>query len=64
MQNSSTSLGLIAGGIDWKRGDNVVTLTDEFPNRLYLPALVERHGVEFQDFDGSGFTIRSTNERA
>lgn len=49
MQNSSTSLGLIAGGIDWKRGDNVVTLTDEFPNCLYLPALVERYGVEFRE---------------
>jgi cysteine desulfurase/selenocysteine lyase len=49
IQNSSTSMGLIAGGIDWKRGDNVVTLADEFPNCLYLPALVERHGVEFRE---------------
>jgi cysteine desulfurase/selenocysteine lyase len=47
--NSSTSMGLIAGGIDWQRGDNVVTLADEFPNCLYLPALVERHSVEFRE---------------
>jgi len=47
--NSSAAMGLIAGGIDWKRGDKVVTLADEFPNCLYLPALVERYGVEFRE---------------
>ena len=47
--NSSAALGLVAAGIDWKRGDNVVTLADEFPNCLYLPALVDRHGVEFRE---------------
>ena len=47
--NSSFAIGLMAGGLDWKRGDNVVTLADEFPNCLYLPALVERHGVEFRE---------------
>jgi selenocysteine lyase/cysteine desulfurase len=47
--NSSFALGLMAGGLDWKRGDNVVTLADEFPNCLYLPALVQRHGVEFRE---------------
>ena len=47
--NSASALGLIAAGIDWKHGDNVVTLADEFPNCLYLPALVERHGVEFRE---------------
>ncbi len=49
IQNSSTALGLIAGGIDWREGDNVVTLSDEFPNCLYLPALVERHRVKFRE---------------
>jgi prolyl-tRNA synthetase len=47
--NSSYALGLVAAGVDWQRGDNVVTLADEFPNCLYLPALVERHGVEFRE---------------
>jgi len=47
--NSSTALGLLAAGIEWKRGDNVITLADEFPNCLYLPALVDRHGVEFRE---------------
>jgi cysteine desulfurase/selenocysteine lyase len=47
--NSSAALGLVAAGIEWRRGDNVVTLADEFPNCLYLPALVDRHGVEFRE---------------
>ncbi len=47
--NSATALGLIAGGIDWKPGDNVVTLADEFPNQLYIPALIEHRGVEFRE---------------
>jgi cysteine desulfurase/selenocysteine lyase len=46
--NAAQALGIVAGGLDWRPGDNVVTLTDEFPNYLYLPALVDRHGVEFR----------------
>ncbi len=46
---ASASLGLVVGGIDWHPGDNVVTLGDEFPNYLYLPALVERYGVELRE---------------
>jgi cysteine desulfurase/selenocysteine lyase len=57
--NAATALSLIAGGIDWKPGDNLVTLADEFPSQLYLPALVERYGVEFREVpwgsDGSKF---------
>jgi selenocysteine lyase/cysteine desulfurase len=49
IQNSSIAMGLLAGGLDWRDGDNVVTLADEFPNCLYLPALVERHGVQFRE---------------
>src|SRR5262245_48787861 len=47
--NSSAALGLMAAGIDWKPGDNVITLTDEFPNCLYLPALVDRYSVESRE---------------
>jgi selenocysteine lyase/cysteine desulfurase len=49
LTNSASALGLLAGGIDWKPGENVVTLAEEFPNCLYLPALVGRHGVEFRE---------------
>jgi selenocysteine lyase/cysteine desulfurase len=47
--NAAGALGIVAGGLEWKHGDNVVTLADEFPNYLYLPALVERYGVEFRE---------------
>ena len=49
LTNSAAALGLLAGGIDWQPGDNVVTLADEFPNCLYLPAVIERHGVQFRE---------------
>jgi cysteine desulfurase / selenocysteine lyase len=46
---ASASLGIVVGGIEWRQGDNVVTLAGEFPNYLYLPALVDRYGVEFRE---------------
>ena len=49
LTNAASALSLLAGGLDWEPGDNVVTLAGEFPNCLYLPALVERHGVEFRE---------------
>lgn len=47
--HASAGLGVVTGGIQWKPGDNVVTLTDEFPNYLYLSSLGERYGVEFRE---------------
>ncbi len=46
--NAASGLAMVAGGLDWKPGDNLVTLAGEFPNYLYLPALVERYGVELR----------------
>src|ERR1051325_3606697 len=40
--NSAAALGLFAGVIEWKARHNVVPLTGEFPNRLYLEMLLER----------------------
>lgn len=47
--NSASALGLLAGGIRWEPGDNVVTLAEEFPNCLYLSALVASRGVELRE---------------
>src|SRR5712692_10393543 len=47
--NSSGALGMVVGGMEWRRGDNIVTLADEFPSFLYLGALVERAGVEIRE---------------
>jgi selenocysteine lyase/cysteine desulfurase len=46
--NAAAALGIVAAGLEWHAGDNAVTLADEFPNYLYLPALIERHGVELR----------------
>lgn len=45
--NSSTALSLLIGGLDWRQGDRVVTLADEFPNNLYYPSLLSNRNVEF-----------------
>lgn len=47
--NASTALSLLLGGIEWKPGDRIVTLQDEFPNQYYYPSRLRRHGVEFVD---------------
>ncbi len=45
----SAGIGLswILNGIDWRPGDRIVGLEDEFPNNIYGPLMLERQGVEF-----------------
>lgn len=43
--NASTALGLLLAGLDWRPGDEVLTLEHEFPNNLYAPGLLQRSGV-------------------
>ena len=45
--NAATGLSLLMSGIDWKPGDQVITLENEFPNNLYWPSLLKSQGVEF-----------------
>jgi selenocysteine lyase/cysteine desulfurase len=33
--NTTAGIGLVAEGLDWRSGDNVVTLADEFPSNAY-----------------------------
>lgn len=35
--NAASALSLLLSGMDWRLGDRVVTLEDEFPNNLYAP---------------------------
>ncbi len=44
---SCAGLSLLMGGIDWKAGDQVVTLQDEFPNHYYYPSFLAARQVEF-----------------
>ncbi len=47
IQNASSGLSLLLGGLEWKPGDQVVTLEHEFPNHYYFPQLLRYRQVEF-----------------
>lgn len=44
--NTTAGINLVAEGLDWRSGDNVVTLTDEFPSNLYPWMHLADRGVE------------------
>ena len=46
---SSAALGTVMNGLEWREGDNIVTLSDEFPNQLYLPNVREVPWERFYD---------------
>ena len=49
MKNTTQGLIIAANGIDWRRGDNVVTTAVEFPANVYpWWNLKERYGVEMR----------------
>ncbi len=45
ISNTGSALSWLLTGIDWKPGDHVLTLSDEFPNNLYFGGALERKGV-------------------
>ncbi len=45
--NTATALGWLIQGIDWKPGDRVVALEEEFPNNTYFGHALARRGIEF-----------------
>jgi selenocysteine lyase/cysteine desulfurase len=44
--NAASALSLFLGGIDWRAGDRILTLHDEFPNQYYCAASYADRGVE------------------
>lgn len=44
--NTTAGINLVAEGFDWRPGDNVVTLADEFPSNLYPWMNLADRGVE------------------
>lgn len=51
VKNTSEALSMVAGGIDWRFGDNVVSSNEEFPSNR-IPWEAQRiHGVEFREVD-------------
>lgn len=55
LPTASAALSLLIAGIDWRAGDRVVTLTNEFPNNLYYPALLGDRGVKFVETPWENF---------
>jgi selenocysteine lyase/cysteine desulfurase len=46
IRNTSEGLSLVASGLDWQPGDNVVTVADEYPSNVYPWFGLQRLGVE------------------
>jgi len=45
--SAGAALGWLVNGIDWKPGDEILSLQDEFPNNIYYPKVLEQRGVRF-----------------
>jgi selenocysteine lyase/cysteine desulfurase len=49
LKNTSEALSVVAVGLNWKSGDNIVSSNEEFPSNR-LPWLAQtKHGVEFRE---------------
>ncbi len=48
LKNTSEALSVVAYGIDWKPGDNIVSYTDEFPSNRIVWESLARKGVELR----------------
>lgn len=53
--NSATAFSLLLNGIDWRPGDQILTLEHEFPNHVYHPAWLAGRGVELVETGYAGF---------
>lgn len=60
--SASTGLAWLINGIDWKPGDEILTIDPEFPNQLYQAAREERFGIRFRAVPAAEFSA-AVNER-
>jgi selenocysteine lyase/cysteine desulfurase len=51
VKNTSEGLSMIAYGLDWQSGDNVVGILQEFPSNRYAWESLSSQGVEFRKLD-------------
>ncbi len=49
--NAASALSLFLGGMNWREGDLIVTLRDEFPNQYYFAATLAARGVTLVERD-------------
>src|SRR5207302_1765188 len=47
-KNTTAGLGLVAAGLDWESGDNIVGVDREFPANIYPWMDLRRKGVELR----------------
>jgi cysteine desulfurase / selenocysteine lyase len=48
IKNTTSGLGMVAAGLDWQSGDNVVGVDREFPANVYPWMALRRKGVELR----------------
>ena len=49
LKNTSEALSVVAGGINWRSGENIVSSDQEFPSNRIPWQAQARHGVEFRE---------------
>ncbi len=54
VKNTSEALSLIAYGLEWQAGDNVVSTNQEFPSNRIVWESLDSKGVSFREADLSG----------
>ena len=57
VKNTSHGLSIIAEGLDWKEGDNLVFFEREFPSNVYPWLNLRRKGVEIREIPSRGESI-------
>lgn len=59
VKNTSHGLSIVAEGLDWKEGDNLLICEREFPSNVYTWLNLERKGVQVKvvPFRGGGILI-------
>jgi selenocysteine lyase/cysteine desulfurase len=48
IQNTTEGLNVLAAGLDWKQGDQIILFEQEFPANVYPFLNLKRHGVEIR----------------
>ncbi|MEQ9619179.1 MAG: aminotransferase class V-fold PLP-dependent enzyme [Deltaproteobacteria bacterium] len=46
VKNTSHGISIVAGGLDWREGDNVLVFEREFPSNIYPWLALEKKGVQ------------------
>ena len=63
VSTAGAALSLFLGGIDWRPGDRIITLADEFPNQYYYANWLGGRGVELVEMAAIPMADDSVPER-